>query len=86
MQLDNPYEVPQPFVPKPPDQDWRGEFYQQLQDMRPTEGRERTATMKVCRYLDGRHESPPRSWCPHFNHTDETGKRIVPDWTAQWED
>jgi hypothetical protein len=84
--LDNPYEVPQAFVPKAPEPDFRNEFYHQLQDMRPNEGGERPATMKVCRYLDGRHESPPREWCPHFNHEDETGKRIVTDWTAQWED
>ena len=80
---DDLFVIPQPFVPKPPEQDFRSEFWQELPDMRPQEGRENPGTMYICRYLNGRHEMPPASWCPHFRHEDETGKRVRPDWTVQ---
>jgi hypothetical protein len=41
------------------------------------------ATDNICRYLNGRHEMPPRSFCPHFEYEDETGFRINPSWTVQ---
>lgn len=83
MNLDDPLSVPQAFVPKEPEYDFRREFYAQLQDMRPTEGRENPGTMYICRYQDGRHEMPPKPWCPHFSTHDETGRRIRPEWTVQ---
>lgn len=83
MFLDDPLSVPQAFVPKEPVYDFRNEFYAELPDMRPQEGRENPGTMNICRYLNGRHERPPRSFCPHFNTHDEMGPRIRPDWTIQ---
>jgi hypothetical protein len=81
--LDDPLGVHAPYNPKPPEYDFRMEFYRQSPDMRPTEGRQRMGTMNVCRYLNGRHEYPPRTWCPHYEHEDETGKRVRHDWTVQ---
>jgi hypothetical protein len=83
MYLDDPLSVPQPFTPKPAEPDFRTSFWQQIPDMRPQEGRENPGTLKICRYLDGRHEKPPRPWCPHYARADETGKRIRPEWTVQ---
>jgi hypothetical protein len=83
--LDSPYDIPQPFVPKEPEPDFRREFWRETQDLRPTEGRERPGTLNICHYINGRHEMPPPKWCRHFAHEDETGKRIRPDWTTQWE-
>lgn len=83
MYLDDPLGVPRPFQPKPQEYDFRTEFWKQAPDMRPTEGRENPGTMNICRFLNGRHEMPPKPWCPHYEHEDETGKRIRPDWTVQ---
>lgn len=82
-QYDDLYVIPQPFVPKQPEPDFRREFYGELPDMRPQEGRENPGTVYICKYLNGRHEKPIAPWCPHYNHEDETGKRIRPDWTVQ---
>lgn len=78
--------IPQPVQkPKPQDPDFRQKFWQETQDMRPNRGHDRMATVLVCRYVDGRHEVPPKPWCPHYNIEDETGFRINPDWTVQWD-
>lgn len=77
--------IPQPMVPKKKEPDFRANFYQQLPDMRPNRGHDRMATVYVCRYENGRHESPPKPWCPHFKVEDETGFRINPSWTVQWD-
>ncbi len=79
------FEIYQPFVPKQPEPDFRREFYTELPDMRPNRGSDRMATMKVCRFSNGRHEDPRAPWCPHLKHEDETGKRIRSDWTVQWD-
>lgn len=81
--LDDPLSVPQPFRPKPQEYDFRQEFWKELPDMRPQEGRENPGTVYICRYLNGRHEMPPKPWCPHYKTEDETGKRVRPDWTVQ---
>lgn len=81
--FDDPLSVPRPFNPKPQEYDFRQEFYKELPDMRPQERNENPGTSYICRYLNGRHEMPPKPWCPHFNVEDETGKRIRPDWTVQ---
>lgn len=83
MYLDDPLSFPQPFKPKAQEYDFRTEFWNEAPDMRPQEGRSNPGTVKVCRYTDGRHETPPRPWCPHFSREDETGKRVRPEWTAQ---
>lgn len=83
MYLDDPFSVPHPYTPKPPEYDFRDEFWAQAPDMRPTEQNENTGTVYVCRYLDGKHEAPPKPWCPHYNREDETGKRVRPEWTVQ---
>lgn len=81
--LDDPFDVAQPFVPQERKPQFQDTFYQQLQDMRPTEGRTPLGTVNICRYLNGRHEMPPQPWCPHYDREDETGNRIRPDWTVQ---
>lgn len=83
MYLDDPLAVPRPYAPKAQEYDFRGEFWRESPNMRPTEGRENPGTTAVCRYLNGRHEMPPQRWCPHFEREDETGKRVRPDWTVQ---
>lgn len=83
MYLDDPLGVSQPYTPKPEEYDFRTEFWAQTPNMRATEGRENPGTMNICRYLNGRHEMPPMEWCPHFDHEDETGKRIRPGWAVQ---
>lgn len=83
MYLDDPFQVPQAFVPKEEKPDFRQEFYREGPDMRPTQGRETMATMYVCRYVDGRHEMPPRPWCGHYETHDETGARIRESWSVQ---
>ncbi len=85
MPVDPLFDIPRPFVPKDEPPDFRREFWQQAPDMRPNRGSDRMATLKVCRYANGKHESPRASWCPHFEREDETGKRIRPDWTVQWD-
>jgi hypothetical protein len=77
--------IPAPFVPKKQEPDFRREFWGEAPDMRPNRGHDRMATMKVCRYVNGRHEHPIQSWCPHYEYEDETGKRINPSWTVQWD-
>jgi hypothetical protein len=77
--------IPQPFVKQEKKPDFRNEFWREMPDMRPNRGHDRIATLKVCRYENGRHESPPKPWCPHFETEDETGFRIRPDWTVQWD-
>lgn len=81
--LDDPLGYHRPFVPKKQEPDFRSNFYRELPDMRPQEGRENPGTMHICRYTNGRHEMPPKPWCPHYQREDETGKRIRPDWTVQ---
>lgn len=81
--LDDPLGVAQPFVPKQEEPDFRRDFWREAPNMRATEGRENPGTMRICRYLNGRHEMPPAKWCPHYKHEDETGKRVRPDWTVQ---
>lgn len=81
--LDDPLGVHRPFTPAPEAHDFRSEFWRELPDMRPQEGRENPGTMSICRYLNGRHEMPSKSWCPHFKSHDETGPRVRPDWTVQ---
>lgn len=81
--LDDPLSVPRPYVPKQQEYDFRTEFWAEVPDMRPQEGRENPGTMYICQYLNGVHEMPPQPWCPHFNHADETGQRVRPSWTVQ---
>lgn len=81
--LDDPLSVPQPYRPKQQEYDFRSEFWRELPDMRPQEGRENPGTMYICKYLNGRHEMPPKPWCPHYDQEDETGKRVRPEWTVQ---
>lgn len=83
MYLEDPLAVPQAFVPKVEAPDFRSEFWRETPDLRPTQGHDRPATLRICVYKDGRHEMPPKSWCPHFEREDEVGKRIRPDWTVQ---
>jgi hypothetical protein len=85
MLSDDPYSVARPVVPKVQEPDFRTEFWREAPDMRPTRGNDRMATSNVCRYLNGRHEMPPREFCPHFKYEDETGFRINPSWTVQWD-
>lgn len=85
MAQDDLFFVPQPFVPKQQQPDFRREFYQELPDMRTTVDKPVPATMMVCAYDHGVHEMPPKPWCPHFEHEDETGKRVRNDWTVQWD-
>lgn len=80
---DDPLSVPQAYVPKTAEPDFRRDFWMETQDMRPTEGRVPVGTMRICRYLNGRHEMPPKPWCEHYNTHDETGPRIRPDWSVQ---
>lgn len=78
--------IPTPVVPKKAEPDFRAVFYQGLPDMRPTRGPDRMATVYTCRYDSaGRHQLPIPPWCPHFEEKDETGFRIRPDWTVQWD-
>lgn len=81
--LDDPLSVAQPFRPRKQEPDFRNDFWRQVPDMRPQEGRENPGTVYICRYLNGRHEMPPKPWCPHYNQEDETGKRVRPNWTVQ---
>lgn len=83
--LQEDFPIYSPVVPKKAEPDFRRSFWQELPDMRPTRGNDRMATMYVCRYINGRHENPPQPWCPHFEHEDETGFRINPSWTVQWD-
>lgn len=83
--MDSGFVIPQPVVPKKVEPDFRNEFWREAPDMRPTRGRDRMATMYVCKYVNGRHEMPVAPWCPHFKHEDETGFRINPAWTVQWD-
>jgi len=77
--------IPQPVVPKKQEPDFRTSFWREAPDMRPNRGHDRMATLYVCTYTNGRHEMPPKSWCPHFEVEDETGFRVRPDWTVQWD-
>lgn len=77
--------IPQPYVKQEQKPDFRREFWQEAPDMRPTRGHDRMATLYVCRYENGRHEMPTKQWCPHFQREDETGFRINPSWTVQWD-
>lgn len=77
--------IPMPQVPKKQEPDFRREFWAEAPDLRPNRGPDKMATMKVCRYVNGRHESPIAPWCPHFEREDETGFRINPSWTVQWD-
>lgn len=85
MAYDDLYNIPRPVVPKQQQPDFRAEFWRQAPDMRPNSGRERMATNKICRYENGRHENPPKPWCPHYKMEDERGFRIRPDWNVQWD-
>jgi hypothetical protein len=73
------------MVPKKQEPDFRANFYKEMPDMRPNRGHDRMATVFTCVYTNGRHESPPKPWCPHFKVEDETGFRINPSWTVQWD-
>jgi hypothetical protein len=78
--------IPQPFVPKQEQPDFRRSFWAETPDLRPNRGPDRMATTKVCHYDSaGRHEQPRAPWCTHFEHEDETGFRINPSWTVQWD-
>jgi hypothetical protein len=79
------FVIPQPMVPKKQEPDFRANFYKEMPDMRPNRGHDRMATVFTCVYTNGRHESPPKPWCPHFKVEDETGFRINPSWTVQWD-
>lgn len=86
--LDDPLSFARPYKPQKQEPDFRQAFWQEAPTLRPTrqnphERNENPGTMYVCRYLNGRHEMPPKPWCPHFEHEDETGKRVRPDWTVQ---
>lgn len=81
--LDDPLGVITPYKPKQQEYDFRTEFWAEVPDMRPQEGRENPGTMYICRYLNGVHEMPPQPWCTHFHQEDETGKRVRPSWTVQ---
>lgn len=83
--LDDPLGITRPFVPKQPEPDFRTEFWREAPDMRPTRGHDNMATVYVCKYLNGRHEYPPKPWCPHYESEDETGHRINPSWVVQWD-
>ena len=79
------FYIPTPVVPKKQEPDFRNNFWRESPDMRPNRGHDRMATVYTCTYLNGRHESPPQPWCPHFKAEDETGFRINPSWTVQWD-
>ena len=85
MPYDDLYNIPRPYVPKAQEPDFRKAFWQESPDMRPNRGRDKMATALVCRYENGRHENPPKPWCPHYKEKDETGFRIRPEWTIQWD-
>lgn len=85
MPYDELFEVPRPVVPKVQEPDFRRSFWQETPDMRPTRGHDRMATNYICVYSGGHHEYPPKPWCPHYKQEDETGKRINPSWTVQWD-
>lgn len=77
--------IPRPFVPQKQEPDFRRSFWAEAPDMRPNRGHDRMATDRVCRFENGRHVTPIPDFCPHFKHEDETGFRINPSWTVQWD-
>lgn len=85
MPQDDLFNIPRPFVPKKEEPDFRRNFWSETPDMRPNRGHDRMATVYVCRYENGRHENPLKPWCPHYEHEDETGKRLNPSWNVQWD-
>lgn len=83
--MDGGFTLPHVKVKQPAQPDFRTEFWREAPDMRPTRGRDKMATAYVCRYIEGRHEVPIQPWCPHYKAEDETGFRINPSWTVQWD-
>lgn len=63
----DPFDVPTPRQVKPPEPDFRSEFWQQVPDMRPTAPRAVPATMKICRFDHAnKRVLHIRPGCPHF--------------------
>lgn len=50
MYTRDPYDIPTPRQPQPETPAHIKAFWSQVPDMRPTQGREKMATMNVCRF------------------------------------